>query len=47
MSHTSRRKFLTQLAGATVFGFGAASCASTKKTSSAGNNSMAGFLKYP
>lgn len=45
MSNTSRRKFLTQLAGATVFGFAAASCTSTKKTSSAGNNSMAGFFE--
>lgn len=32
MSHTSCRKFLTQLAGATVFGFAAASCSSAKKT---------------
>src|SRR5215210_2867921 len=45
MSSTSRRKFLSQVAGATVFGFAAASCASGKKISAIGNNSMAGFFE--
>src|SRR5215210_2087694 len=45
MSSTSRRKFLSQVAGATVFGFAAASCASGKKISATGNNSMAGFFE--
>lgn len=44
MSTTSRRKFLVQVAGATVFGI-AASCASSKKGFSIGNDSLAGFFE--
>src|SRR5215210_4278262 len=45
MSNKSRRKFLTQLAGVAALGIGATSCAMSKKTSSTGNNSMAGFFE--
>src|SRR5215210_6184659 len=45
MSNKSRRQFLTQLAGVAALGIGATSCAMSKKTSSTGNNSMAGFFE--
>ncbi|MCW3080552.1 sugar phosphate isomerase/epimerase family protein [Segetibacter sp.] len=45
MSIKSRRQFITQLAGVAALGIGATSCAMSKKTSSAGNNSMAGFFE--
>ncbi|HKG68478.1 MAG TPA: sugar phosphate isomerase/epimerase family protein [Segetibacter sp.] len=45
MSNKSRRQFITQLAGVAALGIGATSCAMSKKTSSTGNNSMAGFFE--
>ncbi|GEO11135.1 sugar phosphate isomerase/epimerase family protein [Segetibacter aerophilus] len=45
MSYKSRRKFITQLAGVAALGIGATSCAMSKKTTSTGNNSMAGFFE--
>jgi sugar phosphate isomerase/epimerase len=45
MSNTSRRQFLTQLAGAAVLGIGATSCTMNRIISSTGNNSMAGFFE--
>src|SRR5215204_1706214 len=45
MSETSRRKFLSQVAGATAFGVFYNACSSQKKASSSSPRTLAGFFE--